>query len=513
MPHGRGHNKGFEYYMGKKFFHPNAPHNHEKVFMAKQKLAMKEKVEQERDEEYKREQERWKTRSLLSSEEDRLKMELSFMYEAPAGAKRKKKEEEVDLDDKTGKERGDGWSDSVCYKCDKVGHFARECTQGIKFEWQRNAPRESYCKDDPNINDKPFGIQVTKVRCMKCESWGHSHTDKICPKYGKARDSDQPILQVDPDILVRNMREEQGLRLNHTSVWDNGRRKGKHYEMVYSDDEEQDDLLVSLVHQIRKKKTSKSRRKRKSESDLEEEEERRRPSQNRKRRKRKSEPRSGKSAVLSKVDKILELKRQGKKRKYSDERMMRKVDRILFCDISSTVSQEDRAKARNRFLGEVDHILGLGRRQEEEEDIEEVSESEEEETEDTEADLTESEMRLLNLINHNKIDVKVNFPSQYPDTDCHFCRRRETSEHLARCPVYQGIMRGSEFKDLGSGDVRVVRSALGNIRSALIKRSEALSVTSLGGISSANMRLLDINQRTVRKRTKEEMIDEILATT
>ena len=27
MPHGRGHNKGFEYYMCKKFFHPNAPHN------------------------------------------------------------------------------------------------------------------------------------------------------------------------------------------------------------------------------------------------------------------------------------------------------------------------------------------------------------------------------------------------------------------------------------------------------------------------------------------------------
>ena len=76
MPHGRGHNQGLEYYMCKKFFHPNAPHNLEQVFMAKQKLAQKEKVEAEKDEEYKREQDRWKTRSLLSSQEDRLKMEL-----------------------------------------------------------------------------------------------------------------------------------------------------------------------------------------------------------------------------------------------------------------------------------------------------------------------------------------------------------------------------------------------------------------------------------------------------
>merc|ERR1712113_459370 len=106
---------------------------------------------------------------------------------------------------------------------------------------------------------------------------------------------------------------------------------------------------------------------------------------------------------------------------------------------------------------------------------------------ESEEDLSESEMRLLNLINHNKIDVKVNFPDEYQDTDCHFCRRKETSHHLARCPVYEGIMTGSEFKDLCSGDVRLMRTALRNIRSALIKRSEALSVTSLGSVSSANM--------------------------
>merc|ERR1712079_976626 len=125
-------------------------------------------------------------------------------------------------------------------------------------------------------------------------------------------------------------------------------------------------------------------------------------------------------------------------------------------------------------------------------------------------DLNEDEMRLLNLINANKIDVKVNFQSVYPDTDCNFCRKTETSEHLARCPVYEGIMTGSEFED-----IRLVKSGLANIRSALLKRSEALSVTRLGSISAANMKLLTLGTETKaeRKKTKEELIDEILATT
>ena len=278
---------------------------------------------------------------------------------------------------------------------------------------------------------------------------------------------------------------------------------------VYSDDEEQDDLLVSLVQQIRKKKPAKSRRRRRSGSEAEESgEEERRGSQSghRKRRRRKT-------AVLDKVDKILELKKASKKKKYSEGRMMKKVDKILFSDISSSVSKEERAKARDRFLTEVDDILGLGRKQEEEEEDDE-SESSDEESEDDDDDLTEGEMRLLNLINHNKIDVKVNFPSEYRgDTDCHFCRKRETSQHLAKCPVYHGVMRGSEFKDLRSSNVKLVKSALENIKLALIKRSEALSVTSLGGISAANMKLLNLSPARERKKTKAEIIDEILATT
>ena len=279
---------------------------------------------------------------------------------------------------------------------------------------------------------------------------------------------------------------------------------------MYSDDEEQDDLLVSLVQQIRKKKPAKSRRRRRSASESEESEKEEQRGSQSGHRKSKRRRRRRKTTVLDKVDRILELKKEGKKKKYSEGRMMKKVDKILFSDISSSVSKEERTKARDRFLDEVDDILGLGRKQEESSE----SSDEESEQEEEEEELTEAEMRLLNLINHNKIDVKVNWPSEYRgDTDCHFCRKKETSLHLAKCPVYQGIMRGSEFRDLRSRNLRLVKSALENIKSALVKRSEALAVTSLGGVSAANMSLLNLSPASERRKTKAEIIDEILATT
>lgn len=213
--------KSFNNYMCKKDFHPASRDNIKRVWMRHQQLEHEKRKQEEMMDQYRKEQDMHETRVLMG--DSKAKLGLSFMYDAPPGLQKKKDEMEENVE--------------------------------YKFEWQRNAPREKWMKEDKEtLNDQPFGVCVRNVRCIKCHQWGHINTDRECPLYNKTSSFDPSMNMVDPSAAAGAMQSTSGLKLKPRVMENHFDPKDTKHKIIQHED---DDPEVAFIKNLSDKQKMK----------------------------------------------------------------------------------------------------------------------------------------------------------------------------------------------------------------------------------------------------------------
>ena len=89
----------FGKFMNKKFFHPSSYPNQKQKWIHQQRADAKVKLENEKQETYMKEQESYQSRLLSAkSKEEKMKLDLNFLYDVPPGMKKDNENEEEEAE-------------------------------------------------------------------------------------------------------------------------------------------------------------------------------------------------------------------------------------------------------------------------------------------------------------------------------------------------------------------------------------------------------------------------------
>lgn len=155
--------KGYNNFMSKKAFHPGSFANQRRIQEAEARTEAKKKKDEELSAQYKKEQELFHQKSLVSKE-SKEKLSLSFMYDLPPGVKKSDEEKRTDKIEWTGSSS----SNKTPHTSQLNNPSAKGSTQisnGICLEWKRDRP----AKRNTTTNVKKEPHDTSDLKRIKTE--------------------------------------------------------------------------------------------------------------------------------------------------------------------------------------------------------------------------------------------------------------------------------------------------------------------------------------------------------
>jgi len=144
-------------FLSQKSFHPSNPKNLAKLFQAEEKKTQEAKKKEELAKQFEQEEARRQVRGMVK---ERMggpaepPASMSFMYNAPPGLSEARA---------------------------KVAEKKPSDRDAERFPLLKDAPRQGEYTLGLEVTHKPFGVELRKVRCTKCDAWGHQAGDRECP--------------------------------------------------------------------------------------------------------------------------------------------------------------------------------------------------------------------------------------------------------------------------------------------------------------------------------------------
>uniref|UniRef100_A0A7S0NU80 CBF1-interacting co-repressor CIR N-terminal domain-containing protein n=1 Tax=Calcidiscus leptoporus TaxID=127549 RepID=A0A7S0NU80_9EUKA len=210
-------------FLNNKSFHPGNIQNRFKLYEAEEKKKVEDRRKEELRREFEQEAQRRQTKSYLTGGDAAANGGLGFMYQRPAGyIDAAEKQQRASTQEKTPAERD----------VERFGTLLAD------------APRQGAYTSGLEVTHKPFAVELRKVRCNRCDAWGHQAGDRECPLRNELNPADDARkAQLDPVAsLVGSQSSGEPLRwelkgLADTAVRGAGSKGDANQQFVLANDE------------------------------------------------------------------------------------------------------------------------------------------------------------------------------------------------------------------------------------------------------------------------------------